>query len=130
MTPTLAAKRRNNLEDQLQAAVVQHLEARGVAGLLYWHTPNSSKLGGARTASGVPYAALRLKKLGMLPGVSDLTLLHAGLFYALELKVRPNKPTEAQQEFMRRVCVAGGYSAWCSDLEDALETLKGWGLLR
>ena len=129
MTPTLDSKRRERHEDRLQAAVVAHLAARGVPGLLYWHTPNSSKMGGSRTKSGIPYAALRLKFLGLLPGVSDLVFLHQGSFYALELKVAPNKPTPAQLDFIERVHQAGGYAMWAADIDTALHTLEGWGLL-
>ena len=43
MTPTLARKKSQFLEDQIQAALVQHIELRGVPGLVYFHVPNSSK---------------------------------------------------------------------------------------
>ena len=40
MTPTLARKRNQHLEDDLQAALVQHIELRKVPGLVWWHTMN------------------------------------------------------------------------------------------
>ena len=71
MTPTLERKRSRFEEDQFQSALVQHIELRKVPSLVYWHTVNSSKLGGARTKSGVPLAAIRAKRNGVAAGVSD-----------------------------------------------------------
>jgi hypothetical protein len=130
MTPTLALKKRRYAEDQMQASIVQHLEIRKVPGLLYWHTPNSSKMGGKRTSSGVPLAAIRLKKLGLLPGVSDLCFLHEGNFFVLELKALGGRPTEAQNAFMESVRNAGGYAMWADDLNRALAILEMWNLIR
>jgi hypothetical protein len=130
MTPTLKAKQQQHLEDKMQETVCAHLRIRGVPDMLFWHTPNSSKMGGKRTSSGVPLAALRLKRQGMLAGVSDLVFLHNATFYALELKVKPNKPTDAQFEFMDRVKAAGGYAHWTDSLERALKILEAWGLIR
>jgi hypothetical protein len=130
MTTTLAAKKRQQLEDQMQAAVVQHIQLRHAPGLVFWHTPNSSKMGGKRTSSGVPLAAMRLKKLGLLPGVSDLVFIRLGVFYALELKVAPNKPTEAQWDFINAVNNAGGHACWTDDFDRALAILETWDLIR
>lgn len=131
MTPTLALKKQNRKEDQLQAAVVQHILLRRMPDLVFWHTPNASKMGGSRTAhGGIPFAALRLKKLGLLPGVSDLVFLRLGNFYALELKVPPNKPTDAQWDFINAVNAAGGYGCWTDDLDRALAILETWQLIR
>jgi hypothetical protein len=117
-------------EDIIHAAIVQHLELRGQPGLVYWHTPNGSKLGGARTNSGVPLAAIRLKKMGLRPGVSDLVFLYRGKFFALELKSPGQRPTETQDAFMDAVNNADGYATWSDDLDRALRILEAWGLLR
>jgi hypothetical protein len=117
-------------EDIIHAAVVQHLELRGQPGLVYWHTPNGSKLGGARTNSGVPLAAIRLKKMGLRPGVSDLVFLYRGKFFALELKAGSNRPDDAQRAFIESVVAAGGQAAWANSLDAALALLERWGLIR
>lgn len=80
-------------EDDLQRAVVSHLRSRGSRGLVFFHVPNSSKMGGKRTHDGVPLEAIRLKALGFRKGVSDLILLHEGCIFALELKAGKNTPT-------------------------------------
>ena len=131
MTPTLARKRNQHLEDDLQAALVQHIELRKVPGLVFWHTPNSSKLGGARTRSGVPLAAVRAKRLGLRAGVSDLVFLRPdGIMFSLELKSKGGRPSDEQYQFMDDVNAAGGYAAWTDDLDRALAILAAWQLIR
>ena len=118
-------------EDILQRAVVQHLQLRGVPGLVYFHCPNGSKLGGIRTRSGVPLAAIRLKTLGLRPGVSDLVFLRPdGIMFALELKSKGGAPSDEQYQFIDDINAAGGYAAWTDDLDRALEILKAWNLIR
>lgn len=117
-------------EDQIQRTVVQHLNARGVPGLVFWHTPNSSKLGGKRTSSGIPLAALRLKKLGLRAGVSDLILVHKNKIYALELKSENGRPTEDQLKFLSDIQNAGAFACVCHGTDRALAVLEQWGLLR
>lgn len=68
--------------------------------------------------------------LGVEPGASDVLLVHAGKFYALELKVEGKKPTDKQNEFLRRVETAGGTGAWAAGLDSALRQLEQWGLLK
>jgi len=85
-------KRRQHPEDCVQRAVCQHLQIRGVRGLLWWHTPN----GGKRR----PIEAAIMKSLGVRAGVADLILLHAGRMFALELKVENGRTTPAQMQFV------------------------------
>ena len=130
MTPTLERKRSRFEEDQFQTALVQHIELRKVPGLVYWHTVNSSKLGGARTKSGVPLAAIRAKRMGLRAGVSDLVFLRPdGILFTLELKSKGGRPTEEQHQFMADINAAGGYAAWTDSLDRALEILKAWSLI-
>ena len=117
-------------EDILHRAIVEHLRLRGVPGLVWFHVPNGNQLGGARTRSGVPLAAIRLKGLGLRPGVSDLVFLHKGKFWALELKSAKQKPNTEQLKFLSDVVAAGGCGGWTDNLDEALKWLKEWGLIR
>lgn len=100
-------------------------------GLVYWHTVNSSKLGGARTKSGVPLAAIRAKRMGLRAGVSDLVFLRPdGILFTLELKSEGGRPTEEQYQFMDDINAAGGYAAWTDSLDRALEILRAWSLIQ
>ena len=62
--------RRQRPEQAIQRALIQHLGARGVAGLVYLHPAN----GGARSA----VEGAIFKSLGVVPGAPDLLLWHEG----------------------------------------------------
>jgi hypothetical protein len=109
-------------EQQIQRAVVQHIRARGVPGLFAFHVPN----GGYRTR----LEGAVLKGMGVVAGVPDLILLHAGRTFGLELKVDGNKPTPAQSDTMAKMEQAGATVAHAQGLDAALAQLEVWGLLR
>src|SRR5580765_5349350 len=95
-------------EQQIHRAVVQHLRARGVPGLVFTHPPN----GGARK----PIEAAIFKSLGVRPGASDLLLWHDGKSFALELKAPGGRATEAQLAFLSDMERAGA----CTCLAEGL----------
>ena len=71
--------------------------------------------------------AYKLKKSGMLPGVSDLFFMrgnaeHKGLF--IELKVPGNKPTQLQLNFIALANAEGYKALVCYGLNDAISTIK------
>ena len=74
----------------------------------------------------------RLKRLGVLPGVSDFLLIGppAGQVRALELKRRGEKPTLAQTAFLEAVRLAGGDAEWVDSYEAAVAVLRRWGAVR
>lgn len=109
-------------EQEIHKAVVQHLRARGVPGLVFWHTPN----GGKRS----PVEAAIFKAMGVRAGVSDLILVRMGKVYALELKTEQGRASEAQMEFLSDIDRAGAFTAMPAGLDAALATLEAWGLLR
>jgi hypothetical protein len=114
--------RKRNPETAIQCTLVDHLKARGIPGLMWWHTPNE----GYRTKS----EAARLQAMGVLPGVSDLLLFHAGKLYCLELKAQGGRASEDQLAFVGAMDRAGAYTAIATGLDRALATLEAWGLLR
>lgn len=114
--------RRKNPEAQIQRAVVQHLHARGMPGLVFFHVPN----GGRRS----PIEASIFKGMGVRAGVSDLIMVHAGKIFALELKAPGGRATEAQMAFQSDIDRAGAFTAMPEGLDAALATLEAWGLLR
>jgi hypothetical protein len=114
----------------MQRAIFAHLHLRGHKDLVAWHTPQGNLLGGRRSRSGMPIQGAINRALGVLPGVSDICIVHRGKFFALELKSRGRRPTEAQLEFMARINNAGGHATWTDDLDRALDILDAWGLFR
>ena len=68
--------------------------------------------------------------MGVLAGVADLCILHAGRFYVLELKAPGGRSTEAQIAFRDSVNAAGGFASEAVGLDTALRVLESWGLLK
>ena len=109
-------------EDDLQMAVCNHLRARAVPGLVWFHPAN----GGRRNVR----EAGRFKAMGVTAGVSDLILFHNKQFFALELKAAKGRLSPAQKEFLRVFEAAGGYAGVAYGIDDALWVLHAWGFIR
>lgn len=105
-----------------QAAVVEWArlhEPKTPALSLLFAVPNST-----RTSKRSRY---KLKREGVRAGVSDLILLCPSQGYhfaAIEMKVRPNKPTKEQSTFLQAVDKAGGIGVVCYSADAAIKFLK------
>ena len=122
--------KRQHPEDAIQIAVADHLRQRGSPGVVFWHTPNGTKLGGKRSKKGYPIQAGRLKRFGVRPGVSDVVAFHQGRMFCLELKAPGNKPTAEQYAFLSAMEEQGAFTAWVDSLDRALAVLEEWKLLQ
>jgi hypothetical protein len=91
-------------------------------GLFVFHYP----AGGWRS----PVEAAIFKSLGVVAGIPDLLILYQGRLYALELKIARGRLTTAQAETQHRMRVAGAIAATAIGIDEALERLEAWGLLR
>jgi hypothetical protein len=100
---------------------VGHLRLRGAPGLLFLHPANG--------ASRDIREAVVLKRMGVLPGASDLILWHRGNSFSLELKAPGGRLSDAQRDFLARFNNAGGHSACAEGIDEALQILEGWQLL-
>lgn len=110
-------------EQQLQRSVLAHLGRRGVPGLWFCHVPK----GGYR---GAIEAAI-FKSLGVIAGVPDLLLIYAGKTYGLELKAaKGGRLSPAQIRTQEQMRQAGAIVATASGINDALNQLELWGLLK
>ena len=109
-------------EAQIQRAVVQHLKAYAAPNAVYWHTPN----GGRRDAID----GANFKRLGVRPGVSDILVFHKRELFALELKRDGGRATESQLRFLDDIRREGGYGVIAEGLDEALASLRAWGVLR
>jgi hypothetical protein len=109
-------------EQQIQRAIVQHLQLRGVSGLVFLHPAN----GGFRTAA----EAAIFQSLGVRAGASDLLLWHAKQAFALELKAPGGHATPAQRQFLSDMDRAGAHTGLAEGLDQALRMLEQWQLLR
>jgi hypothetical protein len=113
---------RKHPEQQIQRALFDHLRWRGMPGAFAFHVPN----GGWRSA----VEAKILKGIGVVAGVPDIIIIHAGHCYALELKAEGGRATPKQLEAIAAMEAAGAYCAIAEGLDRALAVLEAWGLLK
>ena len=66
----------------------------------------------------------RLKSMGLVPGVADLTLLSFGRVDFFELKVGKNKQTEKQKEFQQAVEAYGCHYHLVYGLDEFIEIIN------
>lgn len=105
-------------EDHLQHLVMNYLRIQ-YPNVLAIHVPNEGKRS--------PFVQYKFKYLGGMPGIPDVIVFKANSTYdglAIELKVKPNKPTKAQKEFLTSLSDSGWYATWCDSYEQAVETIR------
>jgi hypothetical protein len=117
-----AMSRRKNPEQAIHLAIAQHLRARAVPGLVWFHPAN----GGYRN----PREGAILKAMGVRAGVSDFIFVHGGKIFALELKAEGGRATVEQLKFLSEIDAAGAFTALPVGLDAALATIEAWGLLK
>lgn len=106
-------------EDSLQQAVVQYIRLQ-YPHVLAFHVPNGGKRG--------KWEASRLKKQGVLAGVSDILIFWLGGHGAIELKAGRNTTTPQQDYFGDRWEWAGGHYKVCRSVDEVAAALKDWGV--
>ena len=119
---TVGPIRRRNAEHQIQVAVATHLSWRGVPGLWFSHFP----AGGWRTRT----TGAMLKAAGTKAGVPDILLLANGRLFGLELKADRGRISPAQLHTHAEMRAAGATIGVATGIDEALELLGIWGLLR
>lgn len=84
-----------------------------------WHTANERK---TSKASGA-----LLKRMGVKPGVSDITIARPSNGYYgafIEVKAGKNKPTELQLDFIKTMNAEGYYATVCYGADETIHTIK------
>ena len=118
----LLAKSRLKEEEAIHRAVVELLQVSAVPGVAWTHMP----AGEVRPIS----TGKKLKAMGTKPGWPDLLFVRDGRFYGLELKPDGGRLSPAQIAAHEELRRAGASIAVAYGLDDAIETLKGWELIR
>ena len=96
-------------------------------GFLFFSVPNEATVKGT---DGADFGrAINLKKMGVLPGVSDLIIGHRGKMYCLEVKNETGKQSE-RQKFFEAWCIECGIPyTLVRSVDDVHEALKKWGIV-
>ena len=109
---------RRYLEDDLQIAVASFLDYNN---LLWCHVANERKTS--------KQAGLRLKKKGVKRGVPDCMIFNTNALYsglAIELKIKPNKPTEKQSEWLHSLAKQGWMTAVCFTSDEVRKVVEDY----
>lgn len=120
---TSVPKKRNDEEYQVQAAVVDHLEAFGNRDIFWCHIPN----GEARHI----VTAKRLKKMGVKSGTPDLLFIKQGRpAHWMELKAKNGVLSDNQRDTIDTLVRNGSVVAVCYGIDEAINKLRDWNFLR
>jgi hypothetical protein len=114
--------RRRQPEAALQRSVIAHLQWRARGGVWWTHIP----LGGLRSK----IEAAILRGLGTTRGTPDLLIVANGKAHFLELKAPHGRVSAEQHACHEALCAAGACVAVAYDIDDAIERLEQWRLLR
>lgn len=109
-----------NPEDNLQIQVINYLRYQyGKA--LFCHVPN----GGKRNA----IEGAKFKRMGVLAGVPDILIFNKNYSFdglAIELKIKPNKPTKIQLEVIERFKEVGFDVHVCYDFDSCKNIIDNY----
>ena len=111
-----------NCEHDVQCAICNYLDIRRVC---YWAVPNGGKRSKTESA--------RFKKEGVKSGIPDLTIVHDGMYYGLEVK-KPKTLTpkgrlsKNQKNMIERIETAGGDVKVVYSVQDVIEAFIDWGI--
>ena len=109
-------------EWQIHSYVADLLAVRAKNRVLWFHVPNEGQR--------APKTGAFLKRLGMLPGVSDFVIVIEGLAYFLEIKTTTGRRSSQQIVFAQSAREAGAGYAVANTPEAAELVLDGWGALK
>lgn len=111
-------------ELQLQISLVEWCRWKLRPDVLFWHTPNGEERD-KRTAA-------KLKAMGVLPGVADLTFMWRALLglrvLFLELKATGRKQTVEQSAFGLAVQTMGASYHVVDNIDEAMRIIESYGL--
>jgi hypothetical protein len=115
-------------ENEIQKAVFKHLRQRPAPGVFAFHPKNGGVHQRGRSR-GINAG------LGVVSGVPDVIVIRAGAVYGLELKSEDaakakQKPSDEQLAVKEQLLAAGAFWACAVGLDEAIDTLEQWGLLR
>ena len=114
-------KKRLYLEDNLQIQVARYLDYNN---LLWCHVANERKTSNIQ--------GKRLKAKGVKSGVPDCMIFNSNSVYnglAIELKIRPNKTSDNQKEWLESLKKQGWLTCVCYCIDDVVKVVKDYLLI-
>ena len=107
-------------EDNLQIAVANYLRL-AYPKVLWTHVANERQTS--------PQRGAKLKKMGVRAGIPDILIFAkrgsvSGL--AIELKIKPNTPTQAQKDCLDTLSINGWWTKLCWDFDGAKKIIDSY----
>ena len=127
-------KTHNLSESKIQQNICTYLSMiTHQTGIVYFSVPNEgimSVLKMFKVPDKSCYAIVAFfKKMGLLPGVNDLVVIHRGMYYGLEVKTLTGKQSPDQVLFEKNILLAGAKYEVVRGIEDVQRVLRGWNIL-
>ena len=121
-------------ESQIQQNICTFLSLiTHTTGIVYFSVPNEGIMGVLKMFKIDKVTCFKIvnhfKKMGLLPGTSDIVIIWRGMAYCLEVKKPNGKQSADQKLFMRNVIAAGGKYEIVYSLDGCKSQLKEWGIL-
>ena len=120
-------------ESLIQSAIVGYLGWKAHKyKFLFFSVPNEAitPRDGKKLSPGEYGRMNRLKKMGLTPGVSDLVIVHDGKSYFMEVKRHGGQLTQSQIRFRNDVYRCGSEYAVVRSVDEAINALKVWGIIK
>ena len=106
-------------ETPIHISIVEYLRTV-IPGALIWHTPN----GGKRPKR----EAAELKRMGVMPGVFDISIVFGRRIYFLEVKTPKGRMSDTQEAFGVELDAQGISWGIVRSVDDARRALSLWGI--
>ena len=102
-------------------------------GIVYFSVPNEgimSVLKMFKVPDKSCYAIVAFfKKMGLLPGVSDIVIIWRGMAFCMEVKNERGKQSPDQVLFQSNIVKAGAKYEVVRGIEDVQRVLREWGIM-
>ena len=117
-------------EDAIQIAIVEFLSMMSEKyGFVFFSVPNEAAMKGRKGKA--LYALIRwLKKMGMMPGASDLVIGWRSRMFCMEVKTDQGKMSVKQRLFRDWVETAQIPYRVVRSVEEAALAMRSWGILK
>ena len=110
-------------EKRLQAMCVKYLRAN--QRIVFTHPYNETE---TPPTKGKRFAfANHRHRQGLTPGIPDILIFNDNEYYnglAIELKIKRNKPTEKQIDWLQRLTILNWFAIWVNDFDDFVDIVN------
>jgi hypothetical protein len=116
-------------EDQIQQNIVSCLSALSRRhDFIFFAVLNEAAMKGRSGRARYALVAW-LKKMGMVPGTTDLVIIHRGRSYLVEVKTARGQQSENQKLFAEWARGAGARYVIVRSIEEMMDAMRAWNII-